>query len=395
MMHTEDTPIVWPEKLANLGIVVLLPTYNNASTLQSVLDAVRMYTSDIIVVNDGSTDNTAEILGGYTGIQVLGYDRNRGKGHALKMGLNEATSRGFRYAITIDSDGQHYADDIPVFIREIENNPDSLLIGGRNLSMENMPGKNTFANKFSNFWFKLETGIALADTQSGYRLYPLQKIKGIRLFTRKYEFELEIIVRAAWRDIAVQNVPIRVYYPPVGERVSHFRPFRDFSRISVLNTYFVLVAFLWIWPMRFFRGMTKENIKRFIHTNITRSEESNARITWAIVLGLFFGITPLWGYQMILTALTAHLLKLNKVLALVASNISVPPVIPFMLYGSYVLGGFVLQQPVTLLFHQITLETMGSCLWQYVVGSFALALAVSAMSGVLIYTALLLFRKNK
>lgn len=395
MMHTEDTPIVWPEKLANLGIVVLLPTYNNGSTLQSVLDAVRMYTSDIIVVNDGSTDNTAEILGGYTGIQVLGYDRNRGKGHALKMGLNEATSRGFRYAITIDSDGQHYADDIPVFIREIENNPDSLLIGGRNLSMENMPGKNTFANKFSNFWFKLETGIALADTQSGYRLYPLEKIRGIRLFTRKYEFELEIIVRAAWRDIAVQNVPVRVYYPPVGERVSHFRPFRDFSRISVLNTYFVLVAFLWIWPMRFFRGMTKENIKRFIYTNITRSGESNARITWAIVLGLFFGITPLWGYQMILTALTAHLLKLNKVLALVASNISVPPVIPFMLYGSYVLGGFVLQQPATLLFHQITLETMGSCLWQYVVGSFALALAVSAMSGVLIYTALLLFRKNK
>ena len=144
----------------------------------------------------------------------------------------------------MDSDGQHFADDIPTFIEKIEQKPGSILIGARNLRADNMPGKNTFANRFSNFWYKIETGNTLQDTQSGFRLYPLKQIKGIHLLTRKYEFEVEIIVRAAWKGINVENVPIKVYYPPKEERVSHFRPLRDFTRISILNTILVIYALL-------------------------------------------------------------------------------------------------------------------------------------------------------
>ena len=89
-----------------------------------------------------------------------------------------------------------------------------------------MPSENTFANKFSNFWYKVETGQTLTDTQSGFRLYPLEKLQSIRFITRRYEFEVEVIVRAAWRGINVENVPIKVYYPPKDERVSHFRPLK-------------------------------------------------------------------------------------------------------------------------------------------------------------------------
>ena len=385
----------WIEHLERLEVIVVIPTYNNAGTITEVIRGISRYSRHILVVNDGSTDNTADLLLEFQEIEVLAYTRNRGKGYALKIGLRRAAELGFRYALTIDSDGQHFPDDIPVFIREAEEHPDALLIGARNLTSDNMPGKNTFANRFSNFWFRLETGISLTDTQSGFRLYPLQKIQGLRYFTRRYEFELEIIVRAAWRRIPVRNVQVRVYYPPQGERVSHFRPFRDFSRISVLNSVFVLMACFWYWPLSFFRGLTGENIRHFLRENITNSRESNRKITFAIMLGLFMGIFPVWGYQMILAVIVAHFLKLNKVITLVFSNISIPPMIPFLLYGSYVMGGWLLGQPLTLRLHDVNFEVLKESLWQYLIGSVMLAIVCSLVGGVLAFLLLTLFRKNK
>lgn len=375
--------------------VVVIPTYNNAATVGNVITEVLGYDLPVIVVNDGSTDTTAEILNQFTRIQIISYPKNKGKGYALNQGLQAAESAGYRYAITLDSDGQHFAHDIPVFLEAIEEHPDSLLIGARNLASDNMPGKNTFANKFSNFWFRLETGLKLADTQSGYRLYPLQKLKGIHLFTRKYEFELEIIVRAAWRNIRVANVPIEVYYPPREERISHFRPFQDFTRISVLNSVLVITAFLWYWPLRCFRSITKENVKRFIRENITHSQESNLQISLAVMFGIFMGIVPLWGYQMIAAAILAHFLGLNKVIAVVASNISIPPMIPFLLFGSYATGGWILNRPIALSFHDISFETIGQSLSQYLIGSIIFAVLCGITGGLICYTLLACFRKSK
>ena len=331
-----DTTYTFPEhQQQESQSVIVIPTYNNGGTLGQVLTDVLAYSFPVIVVNDGSTDNTLEVLQGFPGIRVISYPDNRGKGYALNTGLKAAMEAGYRYAITLDSDGQHYADDIPVFLKEIALYPDSLLIGARNLASDNMPGKNTFANKFSNFWFTLETGIRLSDTQSGYRLYPLHKLKKMRLFTTKYEYELEIIVQAAWRDIRVTNVPVKVYYPPAGERISHFRPLRDFTRISLLNSVLVLIALLWYWPWKCVRSVTKENVKKFVSKNITHSPESNVRIALAVMFGVFMGIVPIWGYQMIVAGVLAHLMGLNKVITIVASNISIPPMIPFLLFGSY------------------------------------------------------------
>ena len=131
--------------IKELKCVVLIPTYNNEKTLKQVIDSVRLYSPNILVVNDGSTDSTAEILSREKDIHIISYTENKGKGFALKTGLREAINLGYKYAISIDSDGQHYADDIPVFINEIKNNPNSLLVGARNLQAENMPSKNTFA----------------------------------------------------------------------------------------------------------------------------------------------------------------------------------------------------------------------------------------------------------
>ncbi len=392
----EQTSEQWHQVLKELGVVVIVPTYNNAGTLATVIEQVSFYAPDILVVNDGSTDDTPAILQNIPYINVLTHPMNKGKGTALKNGLCQARRQGYRYALTIDSDGQHYASDIPIFIEAIQQEPDTLLVGARNLTSENMPGKNTFANKFSNFWFRLETGIRLDDTQSGYRLYPLQKLNVQRwYYTAKYEFELEAIVFASWSGIPVKNIPIHVYYPPQEERVSHFRPFRDFTRISILNTVLVLITFLWIYPRNFFRLLTWANCKRFFHEHITQSKESNARITSAIMLGIFMGITPVWGYQMLITLGLAHFLRLNKVIAIVAANISLPPLIPVLLYCSYLTGCWVLGRPDDLLLGDLTLGNVRMVLEQYLVGSIIFAVACSLLAGVIAGSLLGIFRKKR
>ena len=380
------TTMTYKERMTALKCVVIIPTYNNAGTIAQVISDVKEFTTDVVVVNDGSTDSTREILASIDGIKVIDYPNNQGKGYALKLGLKRAYEWGYRYAITIDSDGQHYADDIPTFIDRIEEKPDSLLIGARNLTAENMPSKNTFANRFSNFWYKVETGQELSDTQSGYRLYPLEKLQNIRFITSRYEFEVEIIVRAAWRGVNVENVPIKVYYPPVEERVSHFRPLQDFTRISILNTVLVLYAFLFYYPWKFLRSLTPANIKGFVDKHIIHSKDSNLQMAAAMGWGIFCGIIPLWGYQMIFAGISAHFMKLNKIIAVVFSNISIPPMIPFILYGSMVAGAWILNIENPFSIDNISLKTVGQSISQYLVGSVVLA----AISGVVVFAISLL-----
>ena len=240
-------------------ICVIIPTYNNAGTIKQVIEDVLRFCHHVIVVNDGSTDHTSEILHHLSlPIEIISYQKNKGKGHALVEGFRFAIHQGFTHAITIDADGQHFAEDIPCLISGLERCGNGIIVGCRNLSEENMPRKNTFANRFSNFWFYLQTGINLSDTQSGYRLYTLSSLRGLSLITSRYEAELELLVWAAWAGTTITSVPVRVYYPPVNERVSHFRPVYDFFRISVLNTLLCIGAIIYGYPARLIQG-----VKRF------------------------------------------------------------------------------------------------------------------------------------
>lgn len=243
-------------------ICVVIPTYNNAGTVLYVVQRVMASGKHVIVVNDGCTDNTAEVLKEVADqITIVRYKRNRGKGYALKKGFQKARALGYKYAITIDSDGQHYPEDIPLFIQAAKQHPGALIVGCRDLKHENMPQKNSFANKFSNFWFRIQTGINLADTQTGYRLYPLKKLPNLWLLTSRYESELELLVFSAWNDVELVPIDINVFYPDEEDRITHFRPFWDFFRISLLNTFLTLGAIFYYWPKRvikFFRWVFTE-----------------------------------------------------------------------------------------------------------------------------------------
>lgn len=381
------------QRMRDLECVVILPTYNNARTLPKVIADVKEYCDDVMVVNDGSTDDTHGILVDTPDIILLEYPDaiNRGKGHALKTALRKATEMGYRYAITLDSDGQHYADDIPLFVEAISEKPDSLIIGARNLQADGMPGKNTFANKFSNFWYKVETMQTLADTQSGYRLYPLRRLAGMRFFTPRYEFEVEVIVRAAWRGVNLFNVPIKVLYPE--DRVSHFRPLQDFTRISILNTVLVIVALLYYYPKRFLQWLSIRNIIDFFDRNLIHSGESVMRLSVAAGFGVFMGIVPIWGFQMLTSVALAHVMKLNKIIVLAFSNISLPPVLPFILFGSLWCGGVILRQPLLLDWESLTVDMVGDMLLQYILGSVVFALAMGVLTCGISYIVIRCFRK--
>ncbi|MDB4497780.1 DUF2062 domain-containing protein [Gammaproteobacteria bacterium] len=384
-------------RIKQLKVLVVIPTYNNATTILDVISDVQQYTENILVVNDGSTDHTADLLASISQtkkFQIITISENKGKGNALKIALRQAYEWGYDYALTLDADGQHFAKDIRPLIDEIEKTPNQLLIGSRDLQADNMPSKNTFANKFSNFWYKVETGIQLNDTQSGFRLYPLAHFKHWKFISGRYEFEVEVIVKAAWKGLSVKNIPIHVYYPPEEERVSHFRPFWDFFRISVLNTLLVLIALLFYYPFKFLRALTWKNIKLFFQKNITKSPESNLRIASAIGFGVFMGIVPLWGYQILICLTVAHLLKLNKILAVAFSNISIPPMIPVILYSSYYLGCQLLNRTLNLSLESISLKTVLANFSTYLLGSVILALLAGGLAFIVSFALLALFGRK-
>jgi len=385
------------ERFIEFKTCVLIPTYNNAGTLAAVISDVLQYTDQVIVVNDGSTDDTASLLQKFPGLQVITHPVNKGKGCALQTGFRYAFEKGYQYAISIDSDGQHFAKDLYRFLDKLSEAPNAIIIGARNMQQENVPAKSSFGNKFSSFWCKVETGITLPDTQSGYRLYPLLPLSKIHFLTHRFEFEIEVLVRAAWSGVELLSVPVSVFYAPKEERVSHFRPFKDFVRISILNTVLVLVRLLYIIPRNFLRGLfDKKARQQFINQHILHPHHSDELKAASVAVGVFMGIVPLWGFQLAIAIFLSLVLRLNKGLVLIAANISIPPMIPLIIYLSYKMGAFWMghnAMPFVFSKH-ISLHDITANLQQYIYGSITLAVVAGIALGLISYLLMKVFKRK-
>jgi uncharacterized protein (DUF2062 family) len=254
------------------------------------------------------------------------------------------------------------------------------------MEQEGIPGGSSFGHKFSNFWFWVETGIKMPDTQSGFRLYPLQKLENLKFFTSRFEFEIEVIVKAAWQGINITSVPVKVFYAREEERISHFRKKTDFARISLLNTWFVILALIYYHPKRFFQKLSWKNAKSVFKKNIYDKSESPARKSCAVAVGVMMGIMPVWGYQLIAALALAFIFKLNKVIVAIATNISFPPMIPFILYGSIKTGEIVSGKKADILFSSgLTFELIKKNMFIYLTGSIILAVIVSIGFGLITF----------
>jgi len=212
---------------------IIIPVYNHEQRIEGVIREALELGFPVIVVDDGSTDSTPAILNRIPDITVLRHPENQGKGAALLTGFAAAVKLGCDRAVTIDGDGQHRPEDARSLLQAVTDTSRVIVVGRREgMVGTNVPWTSRFGRGFSNFWVWAAGGPLISDSQSGFRLYPLPEAMQLNVKARRYQFEVEVLVRAKQQGVNTIEAPIQVVYQPKGERISHFQPWLDFRRNS-------------------------------------------------------------------------------------------------------------------------------------------------------------------
>ena len=205
-------------------VAALIPAYEAGKTVADVVAGARAHVTRVIVVDDGSRDDTAARAA------AAGAD-NAGKGAALLTGLRALAADGVARALTMDADGQHLAAEVPALLAASDAEPRAIVVGVRRKAGHTIRRLNRFGNWIADALLRRIAGRPLPDTQSGFRVYPVAATLALGARGTRYDFETEVLLRAARRGMPLVGVPVAVHYPPVAERVSHYRPGRDTVRI--------------------------------------------------------------------------------------------------------------------------------------------------------------------
>lgn len=372
---------------SDVNILIVIPVYNHAATLRQVVERALAVHPEVLVVDDGSGDRPLDTLHGLK-VRMAGHPVNQGKGAAIMTAARLARGLGMSHIVTIDADGQHDPADFPRFAAMLAAEPMAIVVGARNFDTANVPGSSRFGRKFSNFWLRLQTGKTLSDTQSGFRAYPLAVLDGLRLRERHYSFEVEVLVRGAWAGVPLREVPISVHYPPPGERVSHFKAFRDNLRLTLLNTHLTLRSVL-PWPHRKLVADEGGELKvsvlhplRSIKTLLTE-HATPGQLATAGGVGVFLGALPLIACHTLAILFVSSFFRLNKVAAVGASQLCMPPIVPALCIeaGYYLRHGEFLTE--------ISLETLGyqglERLYEWLLGSLLIGPLLALTTAGIIY----------
>lgn len=218
---------------------VLIPTYNEAKAIGLLISQIRSQNLEVVVVDDGSADNTASIAADQ-GAVVLRNPDNEGKGASLIKGFNYVKEKGFDAVITMDGDGQHLPEDIPSFIRLASAQESAVLVGNRMSCLKNMPFLRVITNWMMSWFISKIAKQKIYDTQCGFRLIKKEVLEKLDLTTRKYETESEILIKASRLGFKIESVPIKTVYR--GEK-SKINPFIDALR-------FIRFIFSELWNMK-------------------------------------------------------------------------------------------------------------------------------------------------
>ena len=220
-----------------------IPTYNNPKSIQEIVErTLTISKNPLLIVDDGSSIKVQELLKksvitkkalNSNRFFIKRFSSNRGKGAALKFGIEWGVSKNFTHMISIDSDGQFAPEEIPKIQKVSVTKPWNYILGER-IFPESAPKSSVFGRRFSNMWVKIETGKRLGDTQTGFRCYPLFWVQNISSFRNRFAFELELIVKGLWLGADATSFPVSVLYPE--DRVSHFKKIKDNLSLTLLHT---------------------------------------------------------------------------------------------------------------------------------------------------------------
>jgi len=379
--------------------LLLIPVYNHSSSLRSVVERALETGWEVLVVDDGSDDDIGLLLEGLEcGVHV--FSKNKGKGAAILAGARIADELGFDAVLTLDADGQHDPVQAKKLMEPINESWPVIVLGNRQMG-ENVPLSSRFGRGFSNFWVSLETGVKLPDTQTGMRLYPIHEILQLPLKKRRYDFEIEVLVRSIWAGIQVQSVDIEVHYPEPGKRQSHFDPWLDNIRLTLLHTQLVCRTLLPVPHKKLLKKTSDSKPGLLFHPFIffkmvIQEHLSPVLVAAAIWLGIFLGTLPLIACHTVIIIYVTHKLHLNKVVAVSASQICMPPFVPvlcielgyFMRHGSF----------LTEISRQTLVTEIGQRFWEYLLGSLVVGpLLGFLVSGIAyaIHISLLKFRSAR
>jgi glycosyltransferase involved in cell wall biosynthesis len=374
-----------------------IPVFNNKNTVKEIVAECSSIIKNVVVVDDGSSDTELESLLSDMDVVVLKHERNLGKGRAILTASRYIEAQGGLYMITLDADGQHYPRDIEKFLPLMQESDSNLVIGCRNFNSENIPAKSRFGRKFANLWMRIETGIYIDDCQSGFRSYPVRYLNRMKFKGSHYDFEAEVLAKAAWAGLNLMTVEIDVRYPKPGDRVSGFKPILDNLRISLMHSMLVGRRLLPLKHKRLIEGKKKDlTILRHPGKFIMMLLKENATaegLAMAAAVGAFFAILPLLFFHTIVILYVAARLNLNKVVAVNVQHFFMPPFVPalcieagyFMRYGRW----------LTDISFATVFSQFSDRLLEWFLGSLIIAPLGAVLMGTIFFSAATLIRKAR
>ncbi|MCI0501769.1 MAG: glycosyltransferase family 2 protein [Epsilonproteobacteria bacterium] len=225
------------------NVIVIIPTYNNPETIKDVVYDVLNHHYKVMVIDDGSDTAVINLFSKeeQNKIYFIRHNENQGKGQAITSGVSKAKALGYTHALSMDGDGQHLASQAKRLIDVC--NADEIIIGSRNFDLENVPTGSKFGRWFSNMWACWDTGYTIKDSLSGYRIYPVS-ILDLPIKTKRFDWEMEVLVRHADAGKKIKEVAIECYYPKAEDRVSHFKKFKD--TMSIVWVHVQILPFKWV-----------------------------------------------------------------------------------------------------------------------------------------------------
>lgn len=373
-----------------------VPVYNNKETVRSIVEGCRSILENVVVIDDGSTDADVKSLLAGIDIAVLRHDKNSGKGKAILTAARYIEEQGGDYMITIDADGQHNPADIKKFVALIEDKYLGIIIGSRNFDTENVPGKSRFGRRFANFWLHIETGVHIDDCQSGFRAYPVTYLNQLKFSGSHYDFEAEVLAKAAWAGLQLRTVDVEVIYPKPEHRVSSFRPFLDNLRISHIHAMLIGRRLL-PWGHRRLVEQKKIDFKMLRHPGkllkmLLTENATPGGLAMAAAVGAFFAILPLLFMHTFVIIYVSTRLNLNKVISVNVQHFFMPPFVPAICIEV----GYYLRHEKWLT--ELSLETVfaqfSDRLFEWFLGSLIIAPVGAVLTGSIIFFITALIKKQ-